>query len=605
VSSSEIGFLALGLGIGSAAGAAVLAAVRSRRGSRPEVRVTITPNAIPPRAVRSAAAAASLRRTPMPGSPEEDAWRDAVPVMAAPTLAAVSLDPRIGTDVPKAPAVVSGTAVAIPIVGGPAPRLPNTVVSAPVADRPVTASGIAPGASAVVVGVAVAEAAANRGSLVTVATGDRLDVGCGTAAVAIRARPPVLEPRLVIAGDAVAIPIVAAGSRRRTGGPGTTPGAPSADLDPCADVRTTSAARCAAADTARDAARVAADALRETQRTHAALQARIEEAGATGDPRRVAAEKERLHAEFQATHGGIADADGAEAAARAWLTAVSELNARARESVARIQAGTEKLRTVAAAMERLEAEAERARVIADRAESDCLGAREELAQCEEREQAARPVPPPEGEHPFAEGWPDAADTPFDPHPTEPADLGRLPAVIRILRGDTAARETVVAALAGPDASARAEWHVRIARLTDAIAARAIEDGFVDLPDEHPFWGHFATEERREIVGALASIGFRYDGLQGFEDERVPSARDLSLAVGYAGLDRMRVRAWPAPADLAGLYAEARVAADLWLAQQADDLALARVVDALRTRASGLDEVWNAWGRVRPALLADL
>jgi len=76
-------------------------------------------------------------------------------------------------------------------------------------------------------------------------------------------------------------------------------------------------------------------------------------------------------------------------------------------------------------------------------------------------------------------------------------------------------------------------------------------------------------------------------------------------VGYAGLDRMRIRSWPGPADLAGLYAEATVAADLWLAQQADDLALGRVVDALRTRAADLAEVWDAWGRVRPALLADL
>jgi len=605
VSSSEIGFLALGLALGSAAGAALLAAVRSRRG-RPQVRVTITPNAIPPRMARSGTVAgASLRRTPMPGSPEDDAWHDAVPVMAAPTSAAVAPEPRIRTGVPIAPPVLPATAVAVPVVGGGAPRLPAEVLPMTGADQTTIGSGTAPRASAVATMAAMADAPVRRESPVAVATRDRLDIGDGMAGVAVRPRPPVLEPRLAIARDAVGITVVASGSRARAGARGTNRGAASVDADPCADGRTTAAVRCAAADTARDAARDAADALREAQRTHAALQARIEEAGATGDPRHVAAEKERLHAEFQASHGRATGADDAEAAARAWLTAVSELNARARDAVHRIQAGTEELRTRATALERLETATERARVVADRAESDCRAAREELAQCEEREQAARPVPTPEGEHPFAERWPDAADTPFDRRPTEPANLGRLPTVIRILRGDNAARETVVAALAGANPAAKAEWHVRIARLTDAITARAIEDGYVDLPLDHPFWSLFGNEERREIVGALASLGFRYDGLQGFEDERVPSARDLSLAVGYAGLDRMRIRSWPGPADLAGLYAEATVAADLWLAQQADDLALGRVVDALRTRAADLAEVWDAWGRVRPALLADL
>ncbi len=604
MSSSEIGFLVLGLGLGSAAGAALLASVRSRRGRRPRVRVTITPNAIPSRVARpDAGGVVSLRRTPMPGSPEDDAWRDAIPVMASPASGAASPEPRIRTGVPIAPPVVSARAVAIPVFGGPGLRLPSEALPVPAADRASTGRGATPEAS--MVAIAVTEALPRPGSSVMVATRDRLDVGGRTASVIVRARPPVLEPRLVIARDAVGIPVVATGSRRRAGGPGAATGAADVAADPCADGRRTAAGRCAAADTARDAARVAADALREAQRTHAALQARIEEAGATGDPRRVGAEKDRLHAEFQAAHGRAADADEAEAAARAWLSAVSEANARAREAVHRIQAGTEELRTRTAALERLENEGERARIVADRAESDCRAAREELAQCEEREQAARPVPPPEGEHPFSEHWPGGADPAFERRPAGPVDLQRLPAVIRILRGDPGAREAVVATLAGTDAAAKPEWQVRIARLMDAITARAIEDGYLDLSQEHPFWGLFDNDERREVVGALASLGFRYDGLQGFEDERVPSARDLSLAVGYAGLDRMRIRTWPGPADLAALYGDAIVAADLWLARQADDLALGQVIDALGPRGADLAEVWDAWGRVRPALLSDL
>jgi hypothetical protein len=90
---------------------------------------------------------------------------------------------------------------------------------------------------------------------------------------------------------------------------------------------------------------------------------------------------------------------------------------------------------------------------------------------------------------------------------------------------------------------------------------------------------------------------------GFADGRVPAARDLGLAVGYAGLDRMRIRTWPREAEIAALYEDAVVSADEWLADQAGDLSLGRMVDALGNRAAELADVWNAWGRVRPALLA--
>jgi hypothetical protein len=152
------------------------------------------------------------------------------------------------------------------------------------------------------------------------------------------------------------------------------------------------------------------------------------------------------------------------------------------------------------------------------------------------------------------------------------------------------------------ATRSAQWQLRIAALVDAIVARAIEDGYLDMPDTG-FWGLFTHRERREVVAALSALGFRFDGLGGFADGRVPAQRDLSLAVGYAGLDRMRIRMWPRESELAGLYAEATVAADEWLVGEAGDLSLGRMVDALGARAAELADVWNAWGRVRPALLS--
>jgi len=148
------------------------------------------------------------------------------------------------------------------------------------------------------------------------------------------------------------------------------------------------------------------------------------------------------------------------------------------------------------------------------------------------------------------------------------------------------------------------WQLRLTALVDAIAARAIEDGYLDLPEDHPFWGLFTYAERREVIRALSALGYRFDGLGGFADDRVPAARDLALAVGYAGLDRMRIRTWPRESETSALYEQASVAADEWLAQEADDLSLGRMVDALGSRAADLAEVWNAWGRVRPALLSE-
>ncbi len=161
----------------------------------------------------------------------------------------------------------------------------------------------------------------------------------------------------------------------------------------------------------------------------------------------------------------------------------------------------------------------------------------------------------------------------------------------------------MAAFADDDPAGVATWRLRVSALVDAIVARAIEAGFLDLPDDDPFWQLFTHAERREIVRALSSLGFRYDGLGGFADARVPAARDLSLAVGYAGLDPMRIRIWPREGEIAGLYAGANVAADAWLASRADDLSLGSVVDALGPQADGLGEIWNAWGRARAILLA--
>jgi hypothetical protein len=75
VNPSEIAFLALGLVLGAAVGAALLEVVRARPMPRREVRITVSPNSISPR--RSAPGVTTdpdAGRTTIPGSPDDDGW---------------------------------------------------------------------------------------------------------------------------------------------------------------------------------------------------------------------------------------------------------------------------------------------------------------------------------------------------------------------------------------------------------------------------------------------------------------------------------------------------------------------------------------------------
>ena len=70
------------------------------------------------------------------------------------------------------------------------------------------------------------------------------------------------------------------------------------------------------------------------------------------------------------------------------------------------------------------------------------------------------------------------------------------------------------------------------------------------------------------------------------DARYPSKRDLSLAMGYAGLDPMRVRQWPNEASIENLFASDRRLGQ-YLASRAGDMTLAEMVGMLGRRANPL------------------
>jgi hypothetical protein len=175
-------------------------------------------------------------------------------------------------------------------------------------------------------------------------------------------------------------------------------------------------------------------------------------------------------------------------------------------------------------------------------------------------------------------------------------------ILRILRGDREAMQRAVARLARDDPEGGRRWQPLLGGLAEALVARSIEAAAFDFPVDHFFWGPFSQDQNRDIAAGLSSLGFRFDGFGGWLDDRVPSQRDLSLAVGYAGLDPMRIRHWPNEPEMAALLSDVRVAADDYVASAAGGLTLGELVTLLGRRADALTELWNAWGTVRPVLL---
>jgi hypothetical protein len=180
--------------------------------------------------------------------------------------------------------------------------------------------------------------------------------------------------------------------------------------------------------------------------------------------------------------------------------------------------------------------------------------------------------------------------------------GASPRIVRLLRGDRTAMQEAVAALAGDDPGERRRWQLALSDLVDALLADAIANSALEYPTDHPFWGPFNRSQSRDITAALSSLGYRFDGLGGWVDDRYPSQRDLSLALGYAGLDPMRMRQWPNESEMVELFRDVQVAAAEHLAGAAGGMTLGELVAMLGRRADSLTEIWNVWGRVRPVLM---
>jgi hypothetical protein len=387
-----------------------------------------------------------------------------------------------------------------------------------------------------------------------------------------------------------------------------TGGAPESEPEPvgaerCAEERRIADERCELATRARVQADAAVAALRLAQRGYDEHEAAAVTASWRADPRAIHEAKDIAQAAFKAAVSAAAGEDSLEAAARDWLTEINRINVEARQATATAATEHATAAAIGATLERLGLEADAARIGAETADAACLAARMAVAECDERsaEDASSFLVPPAPE-PARE----SRLTRLDEDETLGVALvaGTAPRIFRLLRGDRQAMTSLVASLAGDDSDARRGWQLLMTGLIEAIVADAIEAAALEFPTDHPFWGPFTRTQARDVAQALSSLGYRFDGLGGWIDERYPSQRDLSLALGYAGLDPMRVRQWPNNEETLALFHDVSVAADEYLAGVAGDLTLAEMVTMLGRRADSLAEVWNQWGRIRPLLLEE-
>ena len=492
MTGSEFVFLAFGLILGVAAGAALIESIRARPPAR-EVRLTVAPDAVPRRR------AATLANDAFTDSPVmiEPAHGGPADRLDLSTDGTSSSDGRTPVLQPR-PGLVAEPAFRLtgPTPASSGPPVPGNPRPAVAAQGLPVSSGIDPMLSALRASAAASAEAAMQG------------IGSPVATAIKEAPRAEAVPRAAAAIDASKTPSGSAGAstsrgRGKTGGgtaaPTPEPAAPAeapadaAPSGPCGDALRLADERCELASRARAQATEAEEVHRAAQRAYDDHETAMAAAAAAADARGVREAKDQAQARFRAARAGARTPDDIEAAAREWLHEINRINAETGDASAALLSARAASPQMAVRLERTALEAEGARVAAEAAESACVAARQTLADCEERATAGTPSPTPTKQDDAGGRDRDAEsdDTGTD---TLVAALraGASPRIVRLLRGDRTAMQEVVDALAGDDATERRRWQLAMADFVDAILADAITAVRPGIPD------------RPRVLGSLQS-----------------------------------------------------------------------------------------------------
>jgi hypothetical protein len=256
----------------------------------------------------------------------------------------------------------------------------------------------------------------------------------------------------------------------------------------------------------------------------------------------------------------------------------------------------------------IELAADAARIAWEAAQVMCVEARRGLAACEE--DAARQVrsaPRPAAGGSAAQATVAPSQAPPGSGPAAPVAAAVVvangpPPISLLLRGDRQALLGLTLRLAEETGVEAGRLQLLLLELRQAIAARALEDNALAFPSGHPFWSQFSADGSRQLVLSLTRLGYTFDGRDGWREGRAPGARELAMALEYAGNDPRALRRPAGQAAIDALWQGTTVLVEPWLSAAAPDLSLGRLIDVLGPRASRLGELWDMWGRLRPQLL---
>lgn len=398
--------------------------------------------------------------------------------------------------------------------------------------------------------------------------------------------------------------------------------------------------RCGFADLAQREADAAVARVAEVRRLWEEQAAALAAAQADVDPGITQAAKEAAHAAFRKAVAAARSRGQVESAAVAWLAEINRVNAHSRTALTRIASAHAEASELRERLTRLSDSAESTARMAVAAMDACRAARAELAASG----VLPPAPPVDGawtpevarlaeaaaERKAAEGLAaatapesemaaagEAVIAPVAPHGAlqEAApvlssawlaiDLGSLhpQVIVRLVRREDQIMSELVDKLAGSDPTDRARWQLNLTTFIDSVVAAAIDEACFEFGPGNAFWDQFTAADSREIARGLAALGFRYDGMGGFVDGRVPTNRDVAMAVGQAGLLPVKIRHWPSAEEAANLLQGVHVSADTFIAARAPALTLGELVRMLGRRAEYLPDLWNDWPRCRPLMFS--
>jgi hypothetical protein len=367
--------------------------------------------------------------------------------------------------------------------------------------------------------------------------------------------------------------------------------------DPCAPLRTEVAGRCEGSHAAQRAYEAAAEGTRTLKRDLVAAQHRLTAAFETADARLRTAEKASAREEYlEASQRATTQEERTEATA-AWARAIDRVNRTSRLAGRAVSRARQQVAQLEAALHAAERTEQTARIRADAAEAACLDARVRLAACEEGQSGQERVGPTSAIDPFGTSAGHAVTL-------SGAHAGGPLIIEALVSGDEAALEGTAAALVEHSDLSPAEARLQLRELVDAILSAASSEGYLTFDERHPLWANLTVEEARLVVAALARLGFQLEPAEGWHAGRAPLPADLAVALGYAGLDARHMRNLPTAEALRLLPQSIGVDGRTFLADRAPDLTVDHMVHVLERRAAQLEPLWDAWGQVRPILLAE-